>query len=231
MKVEVLLFAGAKQAIGAGVLAVSLPDGATAGSLLNKLAGEYPAFLGLASVAQMAVNEAYVPKDHVLCDGDTVAVIPPVSGGSECQFFQVVDRPIRPDELHELVRSNADGAVVTFSGVVRDHTGTSATSHLLYEAYAPMAEKKMAALAAEASSRWALGDIAMLHRVGRLEIGEISILVSVACPHRGGAFEACQFLIDRLKVEVPVWKKEVGPDGDYWVEGPGEHSPSERRME
>jgi molybdopterin synthase catalytic subunit/molybdopterin converting factor small subunit len=200
---------------------VSLPAGATAGCLLHQLAAEYPAFLGLASVSHSAVNEEYVPKTHVLSDGDTVAIIPPVSGGSASRFFQVVDRPIRPDELHELVRSNSDGAVVTFSGVVRDHTGSTETSHLFYEAYAPMAARKMAALAAEASSRWALGDIAMLHRVGRLEIGDISILVSVASPHRGGAFEACQFLIDRLKIEVPVWKREVGPDGDYWVEGPG----------
>ncbi|MDA0333595.1 MAG: molybdopterin converting factor subunit 1 [bacterium] len=227
MKVDVLFFAGARDAVGAKALEVTLPEGATAGSLLEKLARQYPAFVRMASFAQVAVNEDYVPRTHPLSMGDTVAVIPPVSGGSGSRNFQVVDRPIRPEEFHELVRTDSDGAIVTFSGVVRDHTGGRETSHLLYEAYAPMAEKKMASLAQQARARWSLGDIAMMHRVGRLEIGEISILVSVASPHRGGAFEACQFLIDRLKAEVPVWKKEVGPSGDFWVEGPGDHTPAQ----
>jgi MoaE-MoaD fusion protein len=231
MKVIVLLFAGARDAVGEKSVDVSLPIGATAGKLLTELASLYPRFSGIAAVAQTAVNEEYVTKAHVLCDGDTVAVIPPVSGGSINASFQVVNRPIQADELHELVRSASDGAIVTFSGVVRDHTGDVKTSHLLYEAYAPMAEKKMAALAHEARSQWAVGDIAILHRVGRLEIGEISILASVASPHRGPAFEACSFIIDRLKTDVPVWKKEVGPAGNFWVEGPGEYSSAEGRME
>lgn len=140
-------------------------------------------------------------------------------------MFKVVDRPLRMDELHEVVRTPSDGAVLTFSGVVRDHSGDTETSHLIYEAYVSMAERKMAELAESAWERWNVGDIAILHRVGRLEIGEISILLSVASPHRDEAFAACRYLIDRLKEEVPIWKKEVGPAGDFWVEGPG--SPSE----
>ncbi|HIG16430.1 MAG TPA: molybdopterin converting factor subunit 1 [Candidatus Handelsmanbacteria bacterium] len=222
MRVEVLFFAGARDAVGARALTISLPEGSTVEALLSHLGGVYPDFAGVGAIAQTAVNEEYAAKNQSLQEGDEVAIIPPVSGGAMEGNFRVVERPIRADELSEIVRSPADGAVLTFSGVVRDHSEGVSTSHLYYEAYAPMAEKKMAKLAQEARTRWPIGDVAMLHRVGRLEIGEISILLSVASPHRAEAFDACRYLIDRLKQEVPIWKKEVGPDGEFWVEGPGE---------
>jgi len=224
MKVGVLFFAGAREAIGGKTLEISLPPGSTVEGLLRYLGDEYPGFAHVSSVAQTAVNEEYAPKTYALQDGDEVAIIPPVSGGGPPAPFRVVDRAIESSELHDLVRSPADGAVLTFSGVVRNHSGRVETSHLFYEAYAPMAEKKMAELVAAARTRWDIGEVAMLHRVGRLDIGEISILISVASPHRGAAFEAGRYLIDRLKEEVPIWKKEVGPDGEFWVEGPGEHA-------
>jgi len=224
VKVGVLFFAGARDVIGGKALDVSLPAGSTVEGLLRYLCDEYPGFDRVSSVAQTSVNEEYAPRTYALQDGDEVAIIPPVSGGGSSAAFRVVDRVIGSNELHDLVRSPDDGAVLTFSGVVRSHSDGVETSHLFYEAYAPMAEKKMAELAAAARTRWDIGAVAMLHRVGRLDIGEISILISVASPHRGAAFEAGRYLIDRLKEEVPIWKKEIGPDGEYWVEGPGEHS-------
>jgi len=134
--------------------------------------------------------------------------------------FEVTDQTIDPDALYTEVLEDSDGAVVTFCGVVRNHSGDRRTDHLVYEAYPAMAEKKMAQIGDEIRVRWELGDLAILHRTGRLEIGEISVLIAVASPHRGDGFEACRYAIDRLKETVPIWKKEVTPDGEYWVEGP-----------
>jgi molybdopterin converting factor subunit 1 len=223
MNVGVHLFAGAREAVGQQTITLQLAEAVDVDGLLEALCAAYPAVTRIARVSRVAVNQEYVPGDCLLKDGDEIALIPPVSGGSGLAPFKVVDREIRPDELHDLVRSDADGAVLTFSGVVRDSSGMSATSHLEYEAYAPMAEAAMRKLADEARERWPISAVGMVHRVGRLEIGEISILLSVSSPHRAEAFAAGQYLIDRLKEEVPVWKKEVGPDGSYWVEGPGEH--------
>jgi molybdopterin synthase catalytic subunit len=136
-------------------------------------------------------------------------------------MFEITADPIAPDALYRRVLRDYNGAVVTFSGVVRDHTGDKRTEYLVYEAYAEMAQKKMAEIGAEVKERWDIEDIAILHRIGRLEIGETSVLIAVGSPHRGQAFEACRYAIDRLKETVPVWKKEVGEDGESWIEGPG----------
>lgn len=134
--------------------------------------------------------------------------------------FAVTDQPIDPDPLYSEVLEDRDGAVVTFCGVVRDHSGDRRTDHLVYEAYPAMAQKKMAEIGNEIRERWSIGDLAIVHRTGRLEVGEISVLIAVASPHRGDGFAACQYAIDRLKETVPIWKKEVTPEGTYWVEGP-----------
>ena len=135
-------------------------------------------------------------------------------------MFRISKDPIRPDDLYREVLRDCNGAVVTFCGVVRDNSRGRRTDYLVYDAYEEMAERKMAEIGAEAERRWKIRDIAMVHRVGRLEIGEISVLIAVASPHRAQAFEACRFAIDRLKEEVPIWKKEVGEDGASWVERP-----------
>ena len=140
-------------------------------------------------------------------------------------LFRITEDPIAPGALYDEVRADGDGAVVTFAGVVRDNSGGRRTDHLVYEAYKPMAEQEMAKVGREAAARWDIDDIAILHRVGRLEIGEISVLVAVSSPHRGEGFSACQFAIDRLKQTVPVWKKEMSEDGEYWVEGPAAPGP------
>ncbi len=135
-------------------------------------------------------------------------------------IFKITEKPISPDELYQQVLQNHNGAVVTFCGVVRNHANNKSTRYLVYEAYPEMAEKKMAEIGAQVAARWALDDVGIVHRIGRLEIGEISVLIAVSSPHRAQAFEACRFAIDRLKEVVPIWKKEVGENGEEWVEGP-----------
>ncbi|MEW6749807.1 MAG: molybdenum cofactor biosynthesis protein MoaE [Candidatus Latescibacterota bacterium] len=135
-------------------------------------------------------------------------------------LYRVTQEPITPGQLHDVVRASHHGAVVTFCGVVRDNSAGQRTQYLVYEAYEAMAERELARIGAEVRRRWPVVDIAMVHRVGRLEIGEVSVLIAVASPHRAEAFEACRHAIDRLKESVPIWKKEVSADGQVWVEGP-----------
>ena len=218
-RLKVLFFASCREAAGRREVDLELDGPLTVAGLLDTLCRDHPSLKGLSGTLQVAVNAEYASRDARLGDGDEVALIPPVSGGSG-DVFRIVSGAIPLDALQDRVRAPGDGAVVTFSGTVRNRTGDRETSYLEYEAYPQMAERVMARLAAEARQRWPVGRIGILHRVGRLEIGEISILVSVAAGHRREAFEACHHLVDRLKEEVPIWKKEVGPGGDYWVEGP-----------
>lgn len=134
-------------------------------------------------------------------------------------IYRIVDQPIRPDALHALVLDRSDGAVATFAGVVRDHSLDRKTQYLVYDAYGEMAEKKMREIGRKIKARWEVNSVGMLHRLGRLEIGEISVLIAVSAPHRRAALEACDFGIERLKKEVPIWKKEVWTDGEAWIEG------------
>jgi molybdopterin synthase catalytic subunit len=135
------------------------------------------------------------------------------------QRFQVVDQPIVAEEVIRRVEDPGNGAICVFYGVVRDHALSGrATRFLEYEAFREMAEAKMAEIAAEIRARWGIEQVAMTHRVGRLGIGEPSVVIAVGTPHRKQAFEACEYAIDRLKAEVPIWKKEIGPDGEEWVE-------------
>ena len=134
-------------------------------------------------------------------------------------MFRVTTEPLDVQQVHSFVKSPADGAVVTFDGIVRNNFDGREVRYLEYEAYAAMAEKKMADIAAEVQDKFAVGDVAMVHRIGRLEIGESSILIAVAAPHRQPAFEACAYAMDRVKQEVPVWKKEFFADGEsHWVQ-------------
>ena len=133
-------------------------------------------------------------------------------------MFRLIREPIDYFSLTEAVRSPRCGAVVLFLGTVRELTGEHVTVCLDYEAYAPMAEKKLAEIEAEVRRRWPVGEVAIVHRLGRLAVGEVSVAVAVSCPHRGEAFAACQFAIDTLKELVPIWKKENAPDGSgQWV--------------
>lgn len=134
-------------------------------------------------------------------------------------MFRVTTEPLDVQQINHLVKRPTDGAVVTFDGIVRNNFDGRQVRHLEYEAYASMAEKKMAEIAEEVRDKFAVGDVAMVHRVGRLEIGDSSILIAVAAPHRQPAFEACAYAMDRVKQEVPVWKKEFFVDGEsHWVQ-------------
>ncbi len=134
-------------------------------------------------------------------------------------IYRIVEEPIAPDALHEVVLRDLNGAIASFAGVVRDNTLGRQTQYLVYDAYREMAEGKMREIGVEVKGRWEVDKVAMLHRVGRLEIGEISVLIAVSAPHREAALEACRYAIDRLKKTVPIWKKEVWTDGEAWIEG------------
>jgi molybdopterin synthase catalytic subunit len=133
-------------------------------------------------------------------------------------MFRVTTEPLSVQQLNDLVKRPTDGAVVTFDGIVRNNFDGRSVRYLEYEAYVAMAEKKLAEIGAEVQHTFAIGAIAMVHRIGRLEIGESSIVIAVAAPHRHAAFEACSYAMDQVKAEVPVWKKEFFTDGaDHWV--------------
>lgn len=216
MKIRVLFFASARDRVGRREVDWELPEGSRVADFKRELVARYPAMAPVQRTLSIAVNAECAGDAVLLQPGDEVAVIPPVSGGG---VFAITEEPIAPDALFKTVLRDYHGAVVTFCGVVRNHSGSRRTHHLFYEAYREMAEKRMAEIAAEVEQKWGIREVAILHRVGRLEVGEISALVAVASPHRQQAFEACRYVIDRLKEVVPIWKKEVGEEGEVWVEG------------
>ncbi|MCO6452470.1 MAG: molybdopterin converting factor subunit 1 [Caldilineales bacterium] len=220
MKVEVKLFASLRERLGTNALTRTMPDDSTVQDLLDDLqadSGDRPWPRNF----HVAVNQRYVEPTTTLADGDVVALIPPVSGGAESDRFRITDQPLSLDEMAALVTAPAHGAIALFSGAVRGLTGDLETDFLEYEAYAEMAEQVFAQIAGEMHQKWPLvTDVAIAHRVGRLEIGESSVMIAVAAAHRQGVFDACAYAIERLKQIAPIWKKEVGPSGDFWVEGP-----------
>jgi molybdopterin synthase catalytic subunit len=209
MEVTVRLFAMLRERAGAREVTLELPDGARVSDALAEL-GSIAEGLPLV----MAVNREYAPADHVLDEGDELALIPPVSGGEAAvQHVRVTDEKLLLDPLVERVRDPRAGAVVTFQGVTRE------VDKLEYEAYVEMAEEKMAAIVAEAVERHGLCAAAAEHRVGDVPLSEPSVTVAVSAPHRGEAFAGAREIIDRLKAEAPIWKKEVEGGEGRWVEG------------
>ncbi len=222
MQVQVRLFASLREAAGTDRVTVSLDDGATVRDLVARLEEHIPAIKGASGAIYAAVNDRYVSPDTPLQEGDEVALFPPVSGGTEPKMFEVTEDPISMDEVAARVNRPNCGAIVTFAGVVRGITGDMETDHLEYEAYKGMAEKMLAQIGDEIKERWPkIEAVAIVHRVGRMEVGEASVMIAVSSPHRGdGVFEACRYAIERLKAIVPIWKKEVLTTGAHWVEGP-----------
>ena len=208
MRVVVRLFAGLRERAGAGERALGLPDGARAEDVWPALGlGAEPA--GLA----FAVNRRYADRDCALRDGDEVALIPPVSGGA----FLVTERPLSLSDVVDEVVAPEAGAIATFTGTVRRRSRDRDVLHLEYDAYAEMAEDVLGEIAAALEKRYAVTAIAIHHRVGRVEIGEASVVVAVSAPHRHDALAACRDAIDELKERVPLWKKEVYEGGEEWL--------------
>jgi MoaE-MoaD fusion protein len=206
----VRLFAGLRERAGTGARELDLADGASVADVWPALElGDEPAGL------LYAVNRAYVTLGQALSDGDEVALIPPVSGGEDSTLL--TETPLSLEEAVRAVASDEAGAVATFSGTARVQSRGRRVLYLEYEAYEPMAEVMLAQLAAELRDRHALTGIAIHHRVGRVGIGEPSVVIAASAPHRAEAFAACREAIETLKTSIPLWKKEVYVGGEEWI--------------
>ena len=205
MTVRVRLFAGLRERAGFDRREIEAARVADVWPALGL--GEEPAGL------LYAVNEEYADRDRPLADGDEVALIPPVSGGA----FLLSDEPLSLDRVVTEVRSDEAGAIATFSGTTRVHSRGRTVTHLDYEAYEGMAEKVMAEIAEALHARYEVSAVAIHHRVGRVEVGETSVVIAVSAPHRQDALAACKDAIDELKERVPLWKKEVYDGGEEWI--------------
>jgi molybdopterin synthase catalytic subunit len=224
MKINVLLFGILKELIGGSAENLELRDGARAREVLVYYSRKVPRFESMIPSLAISVNREYAEADRVLREGDEVGLLPPVSGGSideaaESGGVRIVREPIDAQAVLTRLKQPADGAAVIFDGVVRDNTRGRRTLYLEYESYEVMALKQMESLAAEARTRFGVRSASIIHRLGRLEIGETSVLIVVASAHRGAAFDACRWLIDTLKKTVPIWKKEYFEDGAVWADG------------
>lgn len=220
MRVRVLLFGVLRDGFGAGEQVLELPEGARAGELLQRLrAAADPALRELWPRLAVAVNREYAQADRILQPEDEVALLPPVSGGAPLPERVLLTRDPLCYRAAEALREGPDGALVLFDGVVRNNTRGRLTEYLVYEAYEAMALGQMEALRAEALLKFSVRDALLHHRLGRIEIGETSVLIAAASAHRGAAFDCCRWLIDTLKKTVPVWKKEHFVDGAVWADG------------
>jgi molybdopterin synthase catalytic subunit len=222
LHVEVLLFAGLRELAGRRSLDVELAEPALARDAWTALTAACPRLNGSEHALRVAVNESYASWEAPLRDGDVVAFIPPVAGGAAdpggLVHVRMTTEMLDARALEAMVRTDADGAVCTFTGVVRDHADGRRVERLEYEAYGGMAEAELRRIAEETLRRFGATAIAVEHRTGQLGIGEASVVVSVSAPHRAEAFDACRWAMDTLKAEVPIWKKEFGEDGAVWVD-------------
>lgn len=225
MQVRVLFFGTLRDILGKNSESLEVPDG---GSVRDVIAGyelQNPRFKQLLPSIALAVNQHYASPETKLKANDEVALLPPVSGGADIpaaitrQVCSITRDRIRTQEIVDSLKQGEDGAALVFEGIVRNQTRGRKTLYLDYEAYEPMALEEMKALATEALGRFQIRDVAIVHRLGRLQIGETSVLIAVTSAHRSAAFEACRWLIDTLKKKVPIWKKEYFEDGAVWADG------------
>lgn len=224
MRVRVLFFGMLKDIAGKASEDVSLPESATVRDLLAHYARDSKLRSYLGSIA-VAINQEYAAPTAALRDADEIGLLPPVSGGVDAAQpatagrVDITRERIDTAALAEGMKQPQDGAVVVFEGIVRDNSRGRRTLYLDYEAYEPMARKQLEELAAQALSRFQVRGVALVHRLGRLQIGETSVAIVVSSAHRAAAFDACRWLIDTLKKTVPIWKKEYFEDGAVWADG------------
>jgi|SRR5579864_5994400 len=227
MRVRVLFFGMLKDLVGKSDESLELADSATVADVLEEYERRIATLKNLLPSVATAVNQQYASAETKLSAGDEVALLPPVSGGSKSAKSQarqsrhcVLQRePIDTQRVLSGLKRGEDGAAVIFEGVVRNQTRGRKTLYLDYEAYEEMAVQQMESLAEQALTKFQVRDVSIVHRLGRMEIGETSVLMVVASAHRAAAFEACRWLIDTLKRTVPVWKKEYFEDGAVWADG------------
>lgn len=229
MRIRVLFFGPVRDVVGLREDSLDVAAGGSLGQVFEHYAARFPKLREMSGSIVLALNQQFSPPSAPLGEGDEVALLPPVSGGSgrytheisdpEGHFFALTREPIDGTAIaHQLLRGE-DGAFVNFEGVARNNTKGRATRYLDYECYEPMAVKTMAEIGRQIAAHYAIGRLAMVHRLGRLEISETSVAVIVTAPHRRAAFEAALEGINRLKRTVPVWKKEYFADGEVWVDG------------
>jgi molybdopterin synthase catalytic subunit len=233
MQVRVLFFGMLKELTGKPSDLIDLPAGASAQDVIAHYVKLIPRLNDFLPSLAIAINQQYAPPDTKLNPNDEVALLPPVSGGTSGaagetpagqlagrrRYASIVGEAIHMENILAGLKRGEDGAVVVFEGVVRNQTRGRKTLYLDYEAYEEMALQRMESLAAQALQQFQIRDLAVVHRLGRLEIGETSVLIAVASAHRAAAFDACRWLIDTLKRTVPIWKKEYFEDGAVWADG------------
>lgn len=229
MQVKLLFFATLKDIVGARQLQMDMPAGSTIEDVLTHLESSYPRIKDYRPVVLTAINEEYVNRQTTVEDGDEVAIFPPVSGGevqSDAltigrfgELYQITREPIDAQKIARQLLRGEDGAICVFEGVVRNNSKGKRTLHLVYEAYETMALKKLEEIGIFVRQAWDIDGVAMIHRLGHMDIGETSVAVIITSAHRRAAFDACHYAIDRLKKIVPIWKKEFFEDGEVWIEG------------
>jgi molybdopterin synthase catalytic subunit len=220
MNIHLRYFASFRETTGQNEESITLPDGTTVAGVRAMLIERYPRLQPLMQRATCAVNHRYVPPETALHEGDVVVFIPPVGGGESMEPIILITRePLNRNELVASVADPAVGGIVVFEGVVRDNARGKQVRYLEYDVYPEMAIAQIREIVTGAEKRWGVERVAIAHRVGRLEIGEASVIIVVAAPHRAEAFDACRYIIDTLKTTVPIWKKEVATTGEEWVEG------------
>jgi len=225
--VQLLFFGAARDAVGAAEICLQIPAPATAASARRHILAVYPELQRFGKSLLFAVNQIYAEPGLEIHQGDELALFPPVSGGAakrsagEAQrdFFELTTGRIDVGEVARRVVLPECGATVTLDGYAREWTRGRRTLYLVYETYTAMAQSELEKLGAQARQKFDIAHIGIVHRTGRLEIGETSVVISVSAPHRRAAFEACEWAIRELKRTVPIWKKEVFEDGEVWVEG------------
>jgi MoaE-MoaD fusion protein len=219
VRIRVLFFGILRDVTGLREDSIDVPEGGQASAVFDQYAARFPRLRELSASIVLAVNQKFCAPSARLSDGDELAMLPPVSGGRNDHYYALTRDAIDAAALGRLILGGEDGALVTFEGVTRNNTKGRPTRHLDYECYEPMALKTMAEIGSEIAREHQISRIAMVHRLGRVEIGETSVVVIATAPHRRPAFEAALEGINRLKRRVPVWKKEYFADGAVWVDG------------